>query len=81
MVVSTGSPRNTFAFIPTRQLNLIVDPTCLLLLFDSAYSHVIGLVSDLRNLEAPVTVHLLLATQLMDQANIALAAKITPLYL
>lgn len=78
MAVRTGSPRNTLAFMPTRELSLLIDPSCVPPLCDSVYSDLIRLVTDLRNLEAPVTVHLLLPTQSIDQISLTLAAKITP---
>jgi hypothetical protein len=78
MVVRTGSPGNTLAFMPTRELNLLIDPACVPSLCDSVYSSAIRLINDLRNLEVPVTVHLLLPTHLTDPSTIALAAKITP---
>jgi hypothetical protein len=78
MVVRTGSAGNTLAFMPTRELNLLIDPACVPSLCDSGCAHAIRLISDLRNLEVPVTVHLLLPTHLTDPSTIALAAKISP---
>ena len=78
MVVRTGTPGNTLAFMPTRELNLLIDPACVPSLCESVYSSTIRLINDLRNLEVPIRVNLLLPTHLTDPSTIALAAKITP---
>ena len=49
MAIQTGSPRNTLAFMPTRELSLLIDPVCVPQLSDPAYSDVLRLVIDLRD--------------------------------
>lgn len=64
--------------MPTRELILLVDPSCIPLLLEALYSKALRLVSDLQGLSPPVTVHMLLPPDLTDSAMISLAKKITP---
>jgi hypothetical protein len=70
MVVTTGSPRNTFATMPSREIGLLLDPACIPY---SSYAHVIRLICDLRSIEPPITIQLLVPCELLDQATAALA--------
>jgi hypothetical protein len=76
MAVRRGTPGNTLAFMPTRELNLLIDPAGVPSLRDSIYSPTIRLINDLRNLEVPVTVHLLLPTHLTDPTTITWQRKL-----
>jgi hypothetical protein len=81
MAFATGTPQNTFAFIPTREIILAIDPQCVPVLVDPMHMQELRLVSDLRHMEVPITISLLLPCQLTTPEIIAQASNITALSL
>ena len=75
MEIGIGSSRNTFALMPIRELSLLLDPSCLPY---SNYAHVIRLVSDLRTIDSPITIKLLIPNELLDQAAAAQTTGLSP---
>ena len=65
MANGTESPRDTFALMPSRRLDLLFDPSCFPY---SNYAHVIRLINDLGNIEPCITIRLLVPLDLLDQA-------------
>jgi hypothetical protein len=69
---------NTFAFTPSREFLVVIDPRCIQLLLDTEYLQVLRLVQRLRLVDPPVTIHLLVAKQLMDLTLEPIVDKLTP---
>lgn len=77
MAVGIGSPGNTFALMPTREVGLLVDPLCLPY---SSYAHVIRLVQDLRTIDPPITIQLHVPIELLDQSAASQMTKLPSIF-
>lgn len=79
MEFEKGTPGNTLAFSPTREVSFIVDPRCVSRLEEKIWVDTLRFISDLGLLAPPVSVHLLLPSHLADERTRTLAAGWDPL--
>ena len=74
-----GTPGNTLAFAPTRELVFILDPGCVPRLQENTRRDALQLINDLGLLDPPASVRLLLPTHLADERTRTLATGWKPL--
>lgn len=79
MEFQKGTPGNTLAFSPTRDVCFIIDPRCITRLKQKVYADALQLIRDLGLLDPPVSIRLLLPSYLADKAIRPLAAALGPL--
>jgi hypothetical protein len=75
MEFEKGTPKNTLAFSPTRQISFIIDPRCVFSL-DGIYADALRLVDDLKLHDPAVSIHLLLPSNLADEVARTVGARV-----
>lgn len=77
--IQKGTRSNTVALTPTRQFIFILDPQCVPSLVKGPYVNVLRLIADLKLVEPPITIHLLLAEYLAEPAIVQIVQSVRDL--
>jgi len=72
-----GMSANTVALLPTRQFTFVLDPECVPLILKQPYPAILSLITDLKQIDPPVQIHLILPAYLATPTIGSLLEKLS----